>query len=211
MQLTERDSALVRALTSKIRLLTFGQIAANFWPAGESGKLNARRRLAELESRELIEKTRVVFHPLLEMTRPVVAWKPGDRKPDTAAVSTRLITRWPDELTEATAFIAGRKAISLFGSKALGKIKNRYQVTHDLHVSEVYLFFHRTNPRLAAAWVGEEILAPSRKDQKLPDAILHDEKGRPRLVIEFGGKYPERRVTAFHDDCEARGLPYELW
>lgn len=211
MQLTDRDTLLIRALTTKIRLLTFGQIAANFWPAGESGKRNARRRLAELVERELLRESRVIYHPILAMTGPVVAWRPGKPKPDAGAVSHQLISRWPDELTDSTAYLAGRKAIAFFGSKALGKIKNPYQVTHDLHVSEVFLFFRRTHPQLADAWVGEEILAPTRRGQKLPDAILHDDRGRPRLVVEFGGKYPEWRVSAFHEDCQARGLPYELW
>ena len=80
-----------------------------------------------------------------------------------------------DDLEDSTVYFAGPKAIALFGSKALGGIKNRYQVTHDLQVATVYLHFLRTNPRLAAAWVGEEILAESRRDQKLPDAILSDD------------------------------------
>ncbi|MFO0887923.1 MAG: hypothetical protein U0790_02130 [Isosphaeraceae bacterium] len=211
MELTERDREILRDLTTKIRLLTFSQLAGNFWPQGESGRVNARRRLGELVSRELLEKVQVVSHPLLELAAPIVAWRPGMPAPDAGEISHRLISRWQAEPREMTVYLAGRKAIALFGASALGEIKNRYQVTHDLHVSEVYLYFRRTAPELARAWVGEEILAPSRKDQKLPDAILHDAEGRPRLVVEFGGKYPARRVAAFHGDCEIRGLPYELW
>ncbi|MEJ7637234.1 MAG: hypothetical protein WKF75_04390 [Singulisphaera sp.] len=55
------------------------------------------------------------------------------------------------------------------------------------------------------------MLAPSRVDQKLPDAILHDGEGRPRLAIEFGGSYQAVRIADFHADCAARTLPYELW
>ena len=211
MELTARDREILRALTTKIRVATFGQLARNFWPPGASGTLNARRRLAELVARELLKTTRVISHPLLGLTRPVVTWRPGEPKPDAGEISATLQARWATEPREMTVYLAGRRAITLFGAPALGEIKNRYQVTHDLHVSEVFLFFQRTQALLAAAWVGEEILAPSRKDQKLPDAILHDDAGRPRLVIEFGGKYPARRVSAFHDDCAARGLPYELW
>jgi hypothetical protein len=211
MELSERDREILRDLTTRIRVLTFGQLAGNFWPPGESGRVNARRRLVELVSRGLLERVQVVSHPLLELESPVVAWQPGMPPPDAGVISHRLVSRWQTEPREMTVYLAGRRAIALFGAKALGEIKNRYQVTHDLHVSEVYLYFRRTAPELARAWVGEEILAPSRKDQKLPDAILHDAEGEPRLVVEFGGKYPARRVTAFHDDCEARGLPYELW
>lgn len=211
MQLTDRDMQIIRALTVKVRLLSFTQIRDSFWPTGDSGKLNARRRLAELVERGLLEKTKVIAEPLLDLTRPVIAWRPGQEKPDAAIISSHLNSRWQNEPVEMTVYLPARKAIALFGGKALGEIKNRYQVTHDLHVSGIYLYFLKSRPKLAEAWLGEEILASSRKGQKLPDAILHDETGTPRLVIEFGGKYPVSRVTDFHDDCENRGLPYELW
>ena len=153
MNVTERDAAILRALTSKIRLLTLDQISSHFWPEGRSGKINARKRLAELESRRLVSKTIVVSHPLLPLTRPLATWRPGEPTPDAASISTRLCSRWGDDLEDSTVYFAGPKAITLFGSKALGGIKNRYQVTHDLQVATVYLHFLRTNPRLAAAWL----------------------------------------------------------
>jgi DNA-binding Lrp family transcriptional regulator len=211
MDLSDRDRQILRALSSQIRVVTFGQLVRNYWPTGNSAPTNARRRLAELVASGLLERARVVAHPLLELAGPVQAWRPGAPRPDPGTVSGRLRSRWQAEPRAMTAYLAGRRAITLFGARALGRVKSPYQVTHDLHVSEVYFLLRRTEPLLAEAWVGEEILAPSRKDQKLPDAILHDDRGRPRLVVEFGGKYPARRVAAFHDDCEARGLPYELW
>ena len=108
-------------------------------------------------------------------------------------------------------YLATRRAASIFGGKADGRIKNLSQVTHDIHLGALYLKFRREAPSLAAGWVGEEIFAPSREHQKLPDAILYDGQGQPRMVIEFGGAYPTERVKAFHEDCAARGLPYELW
>ncbi len=211
MTVTDRDAAILRALTAKIRLLTLEQIASHFWPEGRSGKINARKRLAELETRRLLRKTAVVSHPLLPLTRPLATWWPGKPTPDATSISTRLCSRWGDDLQDFTAFFAGPKAITLFGSKSLGGVKNRFQVTHDLQVSTVYLHLLRTDPRLAEAWMGEEILAESRRDQKLPDAILCDEHGSPRLVIEVGGKYSTERVTAFMDDCQTRRLPFEIW
>jgi hypothetical protein len=211
MNLTDRDRSILRDLTAKIRVATFPQLARNFWPASGSGTLNARRRLDELVARELLAKTRIVAHPLLALTGPVVGWRPGAPKPGPSEVAGRLQARWQDDPRAMNVYLAGRRAITLFGARALGAIRNPFQVTHDLHLSEVYFLLRRAEPELADAWVGEEVLAPSRKNQKLPDAILHDQEGRARLVIEFGGKYPARRVAAFHDDCEARGLPYELW
>ena len=85
------------------------------------------------------------------------------------------------------------------------------QATHDIHLGALYLKLMKDAPTIAAGWIGEEILAPTREHQKLPDAILHDREGRPRLVIEFGGAYPADRLQAFHEDCAERALPYELW
>jgi hypothetical protein len=211
MDLTDRDRAILRDLTTRVRVATRDQLTRTYWPAGEAAKTNARRRLDAFVERGLLGQVRVVSHPMLPLERPVVAWCPGVPGPDARAVSALLKSRWRDEPREMLAYLAGRKAITLFGAKALGEVKNAYQVTHDLHVSEVYFLLRRTEPQLADGWVGEEILAPSRKNQKLPDAILHDAEGRPRLVVEFGGKYPTARVRAFHVDCETRGLPYELW
>jgi hypothetical protein len=211
MTLTDRERQFIHALASKIRLLTFEQISGTWWPDSESGRTNARRRLGELRDHGLLNRTRVHARPLLPLETPLFRWKPGEPTPDFGGLAWQLHRRWQEPLQSMTAYLATRRAANILGGVSDGRLKNPSQASHDIHLSGVYLYFLRTAPTLAAGWVGEDILAPSRVDQKLPDAILHDGEGRPRLAIEFGGSYQAQRIADFHADCAARTLPYELW
>ena len=56
------------------------------------------------------------------------------------------------------------------------------------------------------------MLAPHRRGQKLPDAVIaRGAELRPELVLEFGGAYDKARLVDFHADSEERKLPYEIW
>lgn len=211
MSLTGREREIVSALASKIKMLSFEQIRREWWPASDAAERNARRRLSELVEAGLLARERVSARPFLPLDSPVFRWKPGDAAPEYAPLSWQLQKRWTEPAREVTAYLATRRAASIFGGRADGKIKNPSQATHDIHLAALYLKIHRDSPTLAAGWIGEDILAPTREQQKLPDAILHDREGKPRLVVEFGGAYPTERVQSFHEDCEARALPYELW
>jgi len=92
-----------------------------------------------------------------------------------------------------------------------GRLAHPLQVTHDLHVSAIFLKLRQTSPAEAEGWVSEDLLAPLRRGQKLPDAEIHDNAGRVLKVIEFGGSYAPERVRLVHEDCERRQVPYELW
>lgn len=111
-----------------------------------------------------------------------------------------------------TAYVVGRKGANHYGRKPSSTTKHGFQATHDMGVSAIFLHFRRTDHASAEQWMGEDIIKPFRRRQKLPDAILAIGPERSiRLVVEFGGAYPPERVRDFHDDCAARGLPYELW
>jgi hypothetical protein len=211
MELTDRERQLIDALASKVRMFSAEQIARSWWPDSESGRNNCRNRLRELTARGLLNRTQIFCPPLLPLREPVYCWQPGKEPPNFGALSWQLQSRWTKEPRPTTVYLASPRAVKLFGGTADGKIKNIFQATHDVHLAGVFLRLLETAPRLAASWVGEDVLAPTRVRQKLPDAILHDDQGRPRLVIEFGGSYPPERVADFHQDNLARGLPYEMW
>jgi len=211
MSLTGREREIVAALASKIKMLSFEQIVREWWPPSPAAERNARRRLTELIDLGLLVRERVRARPLLSLETAIFRWRPGDAAPEFAPLSWQLQKRWTEPPREVTAYIATARAAAIFGGRADGRVKNPAQATHDIHLSALYLKLKRTAPTLAAGWIGEDILAPTREHQKLPDAILHDREGQPRLVVEFGGAYPTERVQAFHEDCAARGLPYEIW
>ncbi|NNJ28115.1 hypothetical protein [Alienimonas chondri] len=214
MTLTSRDAALLVALCAKIRVLSLPQIADAWWPEAADGKAAARRRLGKLAAADLVSRRRVPASPLPPMEAPVVAWKPDGPTPDCGAAAWTLQRRWAATggPRASTVYLAGAAAAKIYGGASAGKLPAAYQATHDLGVSAMFLRLLRDNPPAAARWIGEDRLAPYRKRQKLPDAVLADGPGsEPELVLEFGGSYDKRRVAAFHQDCARRRLAYEVW
>jgi hypothetical protein len=211
MMLTERDDRLIRTLLGKIRIISFDQIARAWWPQSDSGRTNAKRRVRDLLESKLLVREQAFARPLLALEKPLFKWKPGEGSPDYQKLSHQLQSRWVEEPRLTCVYLLSKRAANIFGGTAPGRIKNPSQVTHDLHLTEMFLRLVKEEPKLAEAWAGEDIVAPTREHQKLPDAIILDVQGKPRLVMEFGGAYPPHRVQAFHEDCQARGLPYEMW
>ena len=210
MQRTTRDMEILEVLTFKVRLLTQRQVAREWWGGGPYALGSSRERIRKLERAGLVARTTLNARPLLELDQPVCRWQPGAPAPDADAVAHRLQSRWTEAPRTTAAIHATQKTADQLGGIG-GPVRHRLQATHDLHLAEVYLNFRANSPDLAAAWVGEDVFAPSRKGEKLPDAILRDSAGNILLVIEFGGKYDASRVRIFHDDCAIRGTPYELW
>ena len=62
-----------------------------------------------------------------------------------------------------------------------------------------------------AAWRGEDMLADTRRGEKLPDGFIVDEQGNVAWIVEFAGAYDADRVRAVHQDCAQRVLPYQMW
>ena len=211
MILTARDQEIIRALTRRVRIMTLELVCSTWWQQTDAAQSTARRRMTQLVEADWVGCRRVPTRPLLNLSEPVWTWRPGATAPDPHAISWRLQRRWTQPARQRVVYFATRRANERFGGAARGRIKNLSQVTHDLHVTLVYLNLLRQTPELALCWIGEDELAPERRHAKLPDAVLRDRQGHVFRVIEFGGAYSARRVLSFHNDCAQRGLPYELW
>ena len=212
LSLTDRDEQILQALCVRIRLMTLAQIAGHWWAGNKRQTEDARRRLAALVQAGYLTRSTALAAPLPPMNGPVIAWSPGEPEPDAGAVAWRLQSRWRESPRVVRVYLATALATRVFGGKAQGRLKQEYQATHDLGVSKMYLDLRLRSPKLAEAWIGEDILAPYRRGQKLPDAIIAESpEHSPTLVLEFGGAYDKPRVEAFHNDCRNRGVPYEIW
>jgi hypothetical protein len=210
--LTRADSILLEVLSTKTRVATRDQAVRVLARGGVESRRVGRRRLHVLSASGILACEDVPARPLLDLRGPLVAWRPGLPQPDLDALAWTLEKRWQEPLATTRVYFAGREGLRLHGGVARGHLTNINQVSHDLHVTEVYLRLLAEEPALAAAWVGEEELGETRlKYQKQPDAVLCDEDGRPRLAIEFGGLYGVEKLSAFHRDMDRRGLPYEIW
>jgi len=206
-----RQDEIVSTLTHKLRLLTLGQIARTWWAETSRPEENARRSLAQVVACGLLRRIRVNARPELLLRSPVVRWSPSDPEPPFGRVAYRLQTRWNEAPMPTEIYSATTKAGKVFGGAVGGRLKAPLQASHDLHVSALYLRLRNDDPVAAEAWIAEDRLAPFRRHEKLPDAVLGSGPADIRLVLEFGAGYDKARVRAFHDDCAERGLPYELW
>lgn len=107
-------------------------------------------------------------------------------------------------------FIATVRAGQLFGVHG-GRAPREVEVTHDFHLSAVYLLIRAMEPVAADAWCFEEEIRAERGrlNEKLPDAIIAI--GAYRRVVEFGGAYGKKKLEAFHNYCAGNDLDYEVW
>lgn len=212
MRLTQRDEAILKALAYKVRLFSLEQIARHWWPDVKNPHVASRKRLRVLEDAAWLVRIKPQARSLPPIESPVVVWSPGRDEPDFAAVAARLQHRWTGETRRVNAYVLGHCAERHFGVSHRGRLKYDFQATHDLGVSEMFLNLLGRRPARAERWLGEDELAPYRKHEKLPDAVLAaDPNTRPELVLEFGGAYDARRVEQFHHDCASQGLRYEIW
>ncbi len=208
MRLRQRDLTLLEALALRVRLISQRQAADAFWHGHAA---NARRRLSQLASCGMVTRNVVNAQPLPEIIEPVVRWQPGLASPDADRVAYQLQTRWRFRALRPTVvYFPTPKTVLQFGGNERSQTKLT-QITHDLGVTAVWLRYASQDSNMTAMWIGEDILAPTRIHQKLPDAALVDQQGEPKLLIEFGGSYGPERIVDFHDDAESRGLPYHLW
>ena len=207
--MTARDAEIVQALVQKVRLFAQRQMADHWW----NGELtNARRRLKRLAGNGLLARITVQARPIPPLESPLVGWRPGQAAPDFGQVAYRCQQRWRMRPTRpCTAWIATERGEQLFGGVRRGELKHAMQATHDLGVAAVWLRLKQAAPQWAAAWRSEDLLAHTRRGEKLPDAFIVDQAGQVIWAIEFGGGYDAQRVEAFHQDCVTRELPYQLW
>lgn len=210
MMLSDRDLLLLQTLGNPVRCMLCSQIAAAWWPPTIAGYKNAAKRLSRLVRADLLRTQHVLAHPLLPLQRPIAVWRPGEPAPPFSALARQLQNRWSAHPVEHRAYFCAPRASALLGASGRGKLKNLCQMTHDLHVAQVYLAYQRWQPQCVADWVGEDAYAAGSHGDKIPDALLIAH-GTPYRAVEFGGRYPGARLAAFHDDCVRRRLPYEIW
>lgn len=205
----ERDREILQALSINVRLFSQTQIADHWF---EGDKANTRRRLRQLADENLIIGVMVRARTLPDLIRPVITWRPGDGEPNFAKASYSLRGRWTGRsVRTVSTYVATERASRLYGGRGYGELKKPTQAGHDLGVSQIWLQLAESSPAWAEAWRGEDVMAHTRRGQKLPDGFVVNSKNEVVCVMEFGGSYDQQRVKAFHEDCCERDLPYQMW
>lgn len=209
IRLTERDEEILRALSLRVKFFSQRQVG-NHWFDGDA--TNARRRMNQLRTVGMVERVTLRARSLPALSQPLISWQPGQGPPEFGKVAHLCSSRWRKRHVQTcTAYIATESASQRYGGRMPGEVKREMQATHDLGVAQIWLQLDLQSPQLADAWCGENLMAHTRKGQKLPDGFLVDAQGQTLCVIEFGGAYDEPRIREFHEDCAERALPYQLW
>ena len=138
LRLTTRDVVVLQALSLKVRLFGLRQIADAIW----SGHVaNARRRMRRLVTAGLVRREVAPAQPLPDLTGPVFEWRPGDGDPNAGRISFRLKGRWKYQALRPTVvYLPTEATIEHFGGRPHHN-EISTQVTHDLGVSAVWLWF----------------------------------------------------------------------
>jgi hypothetical protein len=207
IRFSERDLTVLQALSLQVRMFGQRQLADTLWHGDVA---NARRRLRRFVAHGLLERQLAFARPLPELLGPVAQWQPGLPEPDPGPVAFELQSRWRYRALRSTVvFTPTRTVVDHFGGRRKGTLSS--QVSHDLGVSAVWLWYHCYRPQSADAWRSEDMLTGIEVGESVPDAVLVDQHEQPAVLIEFGGDYDTDRVAAFHDDAAGRGLPYQIW
>ena len=212
LRLTSRDYEILDHLSSAVRLFSLDQIARTWWSDSADPRKLAEDRIRRLARAGWVERYSVMVRPMPEMVAPVACWRPGQHAADFGQIAWRVQSRWKKGARKCLVAVATNRATKFRTGKPARRIKQYFQLTHDLGVAETFLRFRETRPAEATLWKGEGIISPLRRRRKVPDAIIAgDFIWPPHLVVEFAGSYSRERIQVFHWFCEKEQLAYELW
>ena len=208
-RVTERDEEILHALALRVRYFSQSQIRTH-WFDGDAP--NTRRRMKQLQSMGFIERVELRARSLPPLVKPLIQWQPGQPTPNCGQAAYQCRNRWKlRHVQTCIAYLATTACSQRFGGRMTGEVKKDLQATHDLGVAQVWLQLDISAPDWADLWQGEDVMAHTRRGQKLPDGFIVDRNGTTICVIEFGGAYDEQRIRDFHEDCAQRSIPYQLW
>lgn len=213
IRLEAREQELLELLTRRVRVLSLEQVARTFYPEHDDAIGRARRRIRALSRAGWISVVNKMAHPELDLEGPLFVWHPSDSWIEFGELSYRLRRRWRLP-PRNTLFVAATKSANRrFGGYVGGRQSRRSEVTHDLHLAAVYLWYRTHAPAKAKRWVSEQeqYALGGGRGRRLPDAIIRAGKSTrgQDLIVEFGGAYSKRKLEEFH--AAMHHLPYQLW
>lgn len=203
------EQQIVRVLAERVRVLTIHQIAATWWTETRWGRGRASAAMSSLADEGWLHVQQALSRPIQSFATPLVAWRPGDYRPDLAAIARSLHRRAIVNAKPVKVVFATTRAATLFCSGRAPSVKLT-QMTHDLNVAELFLHYLRSGlPR--DRWMSEDRLPRDWPIKERPDALVRNEAGEIIRALEYGGDYPESRLAELHDGLSSIHLAYEIW
>ncbi|MDZ4656135.1 MAG: hypothetical protein SH868_01010 [Bythopirellula sp.] len=164
------------------------------------------RLLKRLHTLGMVSVRTVIVPPDLSLTAPLFRWQPGVAPPKFDRLAWQLAARWRGKPHKVLIASATAETCYSVGSSFAGRVPRRTEVSHDLHVTAIYLNLARAAPERARQWIHEDALHAKREaGQLIPDAMLGG------TAIEFGGRYRADKLRAIHRGHAIAGRPYEIW
>src|SRR5262245_32308896 len=129
IDLTQRDLAILDALTQRVKVLSVFQIARWFWPAiaFHSG---ASRRLGQLVRAGMLVGIYLMVRRETNVVAPLATWRAGESTPNWKRVLKVTRTRWIGPMESVRCFIATPCAAARFGCRT--RPPRLSDGTHDL-------------------------------------------------------------------------------
>lgn len=208
--LTERDRDILAALVLRVRVFTVGQVGRTWFAGTADPPRHAARRLRRLAAAGWVEIFTMKARPELELTEPLLRWRPGEPAPDFCALARQLAARWREPIVPTPVVISTAAAGTRMGGSG-GRRPRLSEISHDIVLAGVYLHWRATSATHGGEWLSEAQLARLGfgRSKRLPDAMTR--VGPRRVAVEVGGAYPPAKLADFHDFCVASELDYELW
>lgn len=207
--MSPHEEQILRSLANDVRVLSLKQVARTWWTNTRWGRSRAKAAMTELERNGWLQIHCSLARPISELHHPLITWQPMDDTPDFWRLSRVLQNRAMANASLTPFVFASSRTIVLFGLGRSPTIKLT-QMTHDLHVSEVYLRY-RLNGLPSSQWKSEDRLPQGWPLRERPDAVLVDENNHPFRAVEYGGSYPPSRLAELHAGLSSVELDYEVW
>jgi len=200
---------LVELLTKRVRILSDRQTAVEFfWDAANPIRV-ARTAIGRLERDGLVETHTVMTHPEVILKGPVLDWRKGDPLPNFGHVSRKLQSRWTEPPVRTKIVWATARAKRMYGALGNPRRPRAKEITHDIHVAQVFFHLLKREPELAEHWIGEDELRAQGREGDIPDAVIALPDGG-QITVDFGGAYDARKVRAIHQSYAQYGR-YQIW
>ena len=204
---SEPSTDLLELLTKKVRLVSTRQVAREFFSHCKHPIAAANRQIERLEKIGILQTERAMCHTVMALAGPVFEFEPGGDIPDFNRVAWQLQSRWKEPLLNTSVAFATKKAMAAFGGVCGGRSPRPGEITHDIHVAEVFFRFSRERPDWADAWVSEDVLRKEGRIGEIPDSVIHLSDND--VIIDFGGSYSAAKLKRMHGAfCHTR---YQIW
>jgi len=203
------EQHIVRVLAERVRVFTVGQIAATWWTDTRWGRSRASAAMRSLADEGWLHVQQALSRPIQLFDTPLVAWRPGEGRPELAAVARSLHRRAMVDAKPVNVAFATTRAATLFCSGRAPSV-TLTQMTHDLNVAELFLHYLRSGlPE--DRWMSEDRLPRDWPIKARPDALVRNVTGEIVRALEYGGDYPESRLAELHQGLSSIHLAYEIW